>query len=400
MQSVSQLVGSYLRSKREARGLSVIDVALAVGKSPSFIYRLEAGDKQIPAHLIKSLSQCVGVDLRGLIGMQRSLDLNVGLTGIFLDQLNSCTHSNADEVGRLRIEVRLRCGIDLKNERNLSLHSVDEAAAHIGVPISTWFGWESGEFVPNKEAMGKLLEAPYFLPPYVAAWWRWPDRINAEVQGELSFSYIVEKFGYDSLFFGKRSTKLRYFSNKHYSIVTTEQVEADLAESLWLMSDKAVSEMANTCMAIVGWRQDFNSDIPRRMPDRYASMFENSRSEQIDQHLVALNELSLDELDLVSRATEKIVAERGKHRVEVRKILFKLPSDQLKDCVERALTPIPRMPLNQIVFVNSRFDIADDLKDVHFDKAILDLEGLQQLIGGDADDLKKFLGELLKEVLI
>ncbi len=385
MQSFNQLVGRYLRSKREARGFSVLDVALAVGKSSSFIYQLEAGDKRIPGHLIESLSQCLGVDLRGLIGTERSLDLNVGLTGTFLDQLNSCTHVSADEVGRLRSELRLRCGIDLKNERNLRFHSVAEAAALIGVPMSTWFGWESGEYYPNKESMGKLLEAPYYLPLYIAAWWPWPDQLKTEVPGELSYSFIVHKYGYEKLRFSKRATGLKFSPVHRYPMVTEDQIGCDLLETYWLASDSFILGMRDTCESIIGLREDFMIDASHRMPDKHASMFVNFDRSEIDGHFAELTEWTHQELRLMLNSCDEIMATRVRSRELTRQYLLTLPIEQLTETVDRI----------KLIDPQASHEALESLGENLLNEPSLNHEAINELIGGDFTDLLIFLEELI-----
>ena len=206
--------------------------------------------------------------------------------------------------------------------------------------------------------------------------------------GGLSYTFIQATSGYKKIQFSKRPTGLKYSTVQKNPKVTESVLEDYLCAEYWLVSDIQILGMKDVCEFIIGLREDEGKDAPHRMPiGERAVMFDHYDTKEIDDHFSGLTELTHQELRLKLRVFESILEARQRSRNELRIRLLALPRERLIETVDRVMLMDPQTSHDALASLGRKI----------LESPSLNLDALQQIVGGDADDFREFLTETIRQ---
>lgn len=79
-QTPEQLIGSRIKSAREEKGLSQLDLAKALGfQTATAISLIEAGERGVSATILEKLGQVLERDVKYFLGKEDAVDIQVAL---------------------------------------------------------------------------------------------------------------------------------------------------------------------------------------------------------------------------------------------------------------------------------------------------------------------------------
>lgn len=74
LRELDRAIGKRLREQRRTAGVTVSDVAVALGDSPTLVSKWEAGEIRAPASAVAYYADRFGVDVRDLMGVRSGGD--------------------------------------------------------------------------------------------------------------------------------------------------------------------------------------------------------------------------------------------------------------------------------------------------------------------------------------